>query len=121
MIKFLRKLFISNYKIKILSLILASMLWLFVASNQSLLGKFPNQIKIKPANASDDYQPFFDQDTVQLSIMAEPGVWRSLTADSFAASVDLAGLHEGTYELDVRVVSNIPETLQKPLARGRLL
>lgn len=103
----LKKIFLTNFRIKLLCILLAFLLWVFVASNQSLVGKFPNQIQIKPVNLSDQYQAFFDQDSTQVSVMAEPSVWRSLTTDSFVASVDLAGLKEGTYELDVRVTSNI--------------
>lgn len=88
---------------------MAVLLWVFVASNQSLLGKFPNQIKIQTVNLSTDYQAFLDEQSVQVSVMADRGVFKSLTADSFSASVDLAGLKEGTYELDVRVSTNIPE------------
>lgn len=109
MIRLLKNFFIKNLKVKILCLILAVLLWVFVASNQSLLGKFPSQIKVNPVNLSDQYYSFLDQESVQVSIMAEPGAWRSLTADSFTASVDLAGLKEGTYELNVRVASNVSD------------
>lgn len=103
----LKKIFLGNIKIKLVCLIVAILMWIFVASNQSLLGKFPNQIPIKTANLSEQYQAFLDQDKVQISAMAEPAVWRTLTTDSFVASVDLAGKTEGTYELDVNVVSNV--------------
>lgn len=104
-----KKILFSNYKAKVVCVLVAVLLWVFVASSQSLLGKFPNQIPIKVVNLSDQYQAFLDQDNVQIYTMAEPSVWRTLTTDSFVASVDLAGKTEGTYELDVKVVSNVAD------------
>ena len=103
----IKKFFLANIKVKILCLLIAIVLWVFVASNQSLLGKYPNKIPIKVANLSSQYQSFLDQSDVQIYVMADSSVWRTLSVDSFVASVDLAGYKDGTYELDVRVVSNV--------------
>lgn len=40
--------------------------------------------------------------------MAEPGVWKQLSAESFSAYVDLASYQAGTQELPVNVVSAVP-------------
>lgn len=103
----IKSLFLNNMRVKLLCLVLAIVLWVFVASGQSLLGKFPNQLPVKAANLSTEYTAFLDQDKVQLFAMAEPSVWKSLTTDSFVVSVDLAGMKEGTYEVDIRAVSNV--------------
>lgn len=97
----------KNFKIKFFCLLLAFVLWLFVASNQSLLGKFPNQIPVKIVNSSSQYQAFLDQDSVQITAMADPSVWKTLIVDSFVASVDIAGYQEGTFELNVNVTSSV--------------
>lgn len=106
---FLKNLFVKNYKVKIVCLLLAFILWLFVASNQSLLGKFPNKIPVKINNLSDQYQAFLDQDEVQITGIAESSVWKTLTTDSFIASVNLSGYQEGTFEVPVSVVSSVAD------------
>ncbi len=103
------RIFTTDSKVKAVCLVLAAILWLFVSSNQSLIGKFPTSISIKTVNLSNDYAAFFDQDNVQITAMAEPSIWRTLTADSFVASVDVAGLKEGTYDLEVKVVSQVSD------------
>ncbi len=100
-------LFTVNIKSKIICILLALILWVFVSSNQSLLGKFPNQIPIKISNISQNHEAFLDQDSVQIYLMAESAIWNSLKTESFTATVDANGLAEGTYELEVKVVSSV--------------
>lgn len=103
----IKSFFTSNIKAKLICLCLAFMLWVFVSSNQSLLGKFPNQIPVKIINLSQNYSAFLDQDNVQIYLMAESAIWKSLQSESFTANVDVNGLSEGTYELEVKVSSSV--------------
>lgn len=103
----LKRLFMDNLKIKLSCLFLAFVAWVFVASNQSLLGKFPNQIPVSVTGLSQDFTSFLDQENVDIYLMAESSIWGSLTSGSFTASVDATGLSEGTYELEVKVVSSV--------------
>ncbi len=107
--KYLIRLFCQNIKIKILCLIIASLAWIFVSSSQSLMGKFPNQINVDVLNLNPKYSAFLDNESVNIYIMAENSAWQSITSDSFSASVDVSGLLEGTYDLEVRVSSNMPD------------
>lgn len=97
----------TNLKVKLLVVLLATVSWVFVASNESLIGKYPNQITVNVSNLASEYTSFLDQEKVQIYLMAEPSVWGSLNNDSFSANVDVAGLKEGTYEIEVKVVSNV--------------
>lgn len=97
----------QNIKAKLVAILIASVAWIFVSSNQSLMGKFPNQIPVKVSNLSVDYVGFLDEEDVEIYLMAEPSVWNTLTKDSFVATVDVAGLSEGTFDLEVKVSSNV--------------
>ncbi len=91
-----------------LCLFSASLLWVYVSASQNSVGKFPSSLKIKAINNPAGLVAIYDVKTVNIKIMAEPSVWRKLSADSFSAYVDLSGLAVGTYELPVNVVSAVP-------------
>lgn len=99
--------FKQNIKAKLVAILIALVAWIFVSSNQSLMGKFPNQIPIKISNLAVDYVGFLDNEDVEIYLMAEPSVWNLLTKESFVATVDVAGLSEGTFDLEVKVSSSV--------------
>lgn len=74
-----------------------------------MVTKLPGSIKIKAININDSYAATFDQKTVEISVKAKSSVWQTLTADSFTASVDLAGLSSGTHELPINVFTMLPD------------
>ncbi len=86
----------------------AVFLWIYVAAGQSTVGKFPSSLKIKAINVSSGLVPIYDTKTVNIKIMAEPSIWKKLSADSFSAYVDLSAYSAGTYEVPVIVVSSTP-------------
>lgn len=86
--------------------IAASCLWVYIASGQSAVGKFPGSIKIKAINIPAGLTAIYDNTFVDIKIMAEPSVWKKLSADSFSAYIDLKAMSEGTYEVNVNVVSS---------------
>jgi YbbR domain-containing protein len=96
-----------NFLIKVFCLLVASGLWIYVSAGQSTVGKFPSSLNIKAINAGSGLVAIYDTKTVNVKIMAEPSVWRQLSADSFSAYVDLSGAHEGTIEIPVNVVSSV--------------
>lgn len=107
--KYFIKLFCQNFKVKVLCLLIALVAWIFVSSSQSLMGKFPNQINVDVLNLNPKYSVFLDYESVNIYIMAENSAWQSLNSDSFSATVDASGLVEGTYDLEVKVSSNLPD------------
>jgi YbbR domain-containing protein len=94
-----------NLLIKILCFAAAALLWGYVASSQSMVAKFPGSLTIMAINAPSGLTPIIDDKTVDIKIMAKQGIWQKLSPDNFSAYVDLAGLKEGTNEVNVVVTS----------------
>lgn len=98
------KLITKNIYVKIFCLIAATAMWLYVASGQSAVGKFPGSIKIRAINVPSGLVAIFDNQTVDIKITADSATWKKLSADSFSAYVDMSSYSEGTYNLNVNVV-----------------
>lgn len=98
----------KNIIVKICCIVAASGLWIYVSASQNTVGKLPGSIQIKALNVPSGLMAIYDVKTVDLKIMAEPAVWKQLNSDSFSAFVDLSSLSEGTYQLDVKVTSSVP-------------
>lgn len=103
----IKNIFTKNIAAKIICVFAAIVLWIYVASGQSSVGKFPGDIQITAKNVPSGLVAIYDDKTVQVQIMAEQKVWKQLSADSFSAYVDLNGLSTGTYELSVNVASSV--------------
>ena len=87
----------------------AAILWIYVSSTQSTAGKFPGSITLRSTNTPPGLVAIYDQSSVDVEIMADPADWKKLSADSFSATVDLNGLSEGTYQLEISVTCSIPD------------
>jgi len=98
----------KNWLIKIFCLLIAAGLWFYVTASQNTVAKLPGAVQIKALNIPAGLIAVYDVKTVDLKIMAEPSDWKKLNSDSFSAFVDLASLSEGTYQLDIKVTSTIP-------------
>lgn len=98
----------KNLWIKLFCILAAGSLWVYIAAGQNSVGKFPGSIKIRAINVPSGLVTTYDAKTVDIKIMADPSVWRKLSADTFSAYVDLSAHSEGTYELNVNVVSSVP-------------
>lgn len=108
-LKFIKNFFKSNTVPKIIAIAVAAILWIYVSSTQSTAGKFPGSINLRSTNTSPGLVAIYDQSTVDVEIMADPADWKKLSADSFSATVDLNGLSEGTYQLEISVTCSIPD------------
>lgn len=102
------KIITKNFGIKLFCLFAAGLLWIYIAAGQNSVGKFPGSIKIRAINVPSGLVASYDTKTVDIKIMADPSVWRKLSAETFSAYIDLSARSEGTYELDVNVVSSVP-------------
>ncbi|MFA7243865.1 MAG: CdaR family protein [Patescibacteria group bacterium] len=105
--KFIKRYILSDWPVKLICILAALVLWVYVASGQSTTGKFPSKISIKAENIQTGLIPIYDEKEVEIQISAEPAVWNKLSADSFRATVDLTGLSEGTYNLPISVISTV--------------
>ena len=107
MIESVKNLILINWQVKLFCLFSASLLWFYVVSSQQMIAKFPGTIKIKTINIPSDLIPIYDQKTAEIQVMAKQSDWQKLSAESFSANIDLAGLTAGTHEVDVRVISTV--------------
>lgn len=98
----------KNFWIKLFCLLSATILWIYIAAGQNTIGKYPGSLKIKAINLPSGLIANYDVNTVEIKVMAEPGVWSKLSSDTFSAYVDLSSHSEGTYEFPVNVVSSTP-------------
>jgi len=107
MIKFTKKIITKNLWAKLLCLLAAFLLWLWVASSQNTIAKFPGTLTIKASNTPANLVPIFDTDEVSVKILAEPSVWQQLSVETFTAEINLTGLTAGTHQVPVNVTSSI--------------
>lgn len=71
-------------------------------------GEFPDGIPIQAINLDTGLSPKLGSERkVKIIISAPRQTWKTLTADSFSATVDVAKQPEGTYDLSVAVTSKV--------------
>jgi len=97
----------NNWPAKIMCLILAIVLWGYVAVGESQVDNFPGEIALETKNVPENLVAITDVERVQIKISADRNIWNRLSSNSFTAYIDLNGLSEGTYETDVIVKSNV--------------
>ena len=102
---------LKGYKAKILSLLLAILVWTFVVSSGEQVRKFPEPIQVEAFNLSEGLA-IATQDgweTVEVYLSAEDEAFKDLKAEEFSAYVDLKGLVQGEeYELPVNLTLKNP-------------
>lgn len=99
----------GNFTAKIISLLIAVGIWVYVGSGFAQIGNFPGNISIDFLNVPQDLVAVSDSSSVSVKIVAAANIWRNLNDDSFSATVDLYNLNQGTYELPVQVSSRNPD------------
>lgn len=97
----------NNFWAKILCIIIALGLWVYVAAGESKIANFPGGVSIEMRNVPTGLAAITDVDKVEIKVSADRTVWKNLSASSFSSYVDLANLTQGTHELDINVVSNV--------------
>lgn len=102
------KFFTTNIAAKILALLFAIVVWTYVATGQTKVDQFPGRIPIEAKNIPVGMAIADDLGTVGIKIKAPYSTWQRLSADDFAADVDLSGLDVGTYRIDVNVHTSNP-------------
>lgn len=103
MIKFIT----NNFWAKAVCVLLAMAVWIYVGLTQSRIAEFPGLINLEMRNVPAGMVAIADSSTVQIKISADQAQWKQLTANSFAAYIDLNGATEGTHEMDVKVNINV--------------
>jgi len=101
----IKKLFLYNWKAKILIFLCTFMLWIYVSASQSLIVNFPGSVPIAYQNSAEGTMSVSDTDSVQIKIAVDPINLKQIDESNFQASVDLKNLVEGTYEREILVTS----------------
>jgi len=101
----LKKIFLENWQAKLLSILLASGLWFYIASGESKIATFPNKIPLEVRNVPQGLVAISDVESVTIRVVADYPTWNKLSTSSFKAYVDVADRPTGTYELNVNAIS----------------
>ncbi|MCL5794843.1 MAG: CdaR family protein [Patescibacteria group bacterium] len=101
------KIITNNWPAKIICLLLAVGLWIFVTLNSAKIANFPGNITLETKNIPVGMTAISDTQNVQIKISADRSLWNRLSASNFNAYVDLANLSTGTHELDIKVACNL--------------
>lgn len=108
MMQRMRRMVLSNWQAKLLSLVLAALLWLGVTSAEQRLGVFPGDIPVSVTAVPEGLSAVIDQQTVKLTLLADQSTWQRLTAKDFRAEIVAQGAVTGVSELAVVVTSQVP-------------
>lgn len=100
---------LNNWPIKIGSIFLAILFWLYVSSTSAKVDNFPGGISLDFHNIPENTVAISDTQNIEVEIAAEKNIWTKLSSSSLTASANLSGLTEGTYELPVEIQSIISD------------
>lgn len=103
--KFLYNIFVHNIGAKLLSIIFAFSLWVYVASSGNKIDFFPADFQIRVKGIKANLAVANDLGKVKIKAKAPISVWKNLSSDDFEVYVELAGLEEGTEQADIKVTS----------------
>ena len=101
------KFFTSNIGAKILALLCAIFLWVYVSIGETKVAYFPGNLEIAAKNTPEGLAAVYDQQRVKVKLQAPYETWNKLSVDNFSAYVDLSGMSEGTYDVEVNVSVNL--------------
>ena len=105
------KFFSKNLGAKIFALVCAIFLWIYVSASESKVGDFPGTLPIEVKNTPEGLSAIYDEQKVKVKLQAPYEVWNKLGVDDFEAFIDLAGLSEGTHEVEVNVTVALPKVI----------
>ena len=101
------KIITNNFWIKIICILIATGVWVYVVNSESKVDNFPGSIPLEVRNQPEELVVIKNADFIELKVIAEQGMWKKLSADTFQAYIDLAGLDIGTHEVSVKVNTDI--------------
>jgi YbbR domain-containing protein len=99
------KYLLNHLELKILALISAITLWLFVVGFENNSFRFPEEINIQAVNVPQDLSLTADLGTATLRIRTDQDVLKNLTKSDFDVTVDLKNAKAGSQEIPVTTTS----------------
>ena len=106
----LKGIFLHNLTTKIVMLIAAFALWIFVMNDQNPPTESTFSVPVVTLNASSEARVMQDSERVKVELRAPRSVLAETRTEEIKAFVDLAGLEPGTHPLHVQTV--IPHGLE---------
>lgn len=100
------KIIFANFHIKLFALAVACAVWIFAVNSGKQISTLQASIPVQTFNLRSDLAVASEIPSVQLQVRADTNIFSSLSANDFSAFIDTTGLSEGTYTLDVKVVSD---------------
>lgn len=99
----INKVALSNWQLKLISVLCAVILWIIASVQLGNEGLFPDPIELKVYNLTDKSVAKTDVISVKVKIIASSTVWQILNAEHFNAYVDVNNLSPGKYDLPISV------------------
>jgi|UniRef100_A0A7V3JAN8 YbbR domain-containing protein len=100
--------FTTNVGVKLFALVCATLLWMYVSAGENKVDYFPGNLSIEAKNSPEGLAPIYDEQKVRVKLQAPYEIWSRLNVDNLHAFVDLAGLSEGTHDVEVKIESDLP-------------
>lgn len=97
----------KNWFAKIICVLLAGVLWIYVGIGQTKNTDFPGGVPLQLRNVPAGLVAVTDVDKVSIRVVAESNVFQQLSAESFSAYLDLSGLSAGTYDAKVTAMAHV--------------
>ena len=97
------KIFTKNLHLKILALVAALFLWLYVVNEGYEVGFLDKEIRIETYNLAEDLAVAEDLGTAKLKVRAPATAWSKINVDEITAFVDLKNMREGVFSKEVKV------------------
>ncbi len=96
-----------NWLAKIVSVLLACALWIYVGIGQTKTANFPGGVPLQIRNVPQGMVAITDIERVTIKIVADADTWKKLSVDSFTAYLDLTNLTVGTHEIKIIVTTSV--------------
>lgn len=101
--------FFNNWAIKLLSLLAAIVLWLWVQSGITSTIAFPTALNVESSNLAPGLVAIPSVKQVHIRVSTQQSVYQGLGAQSFKAFVDLRGMEPSSPEVPIQVISLVPQ------------
>ena len=103
----IKNIFVHNWKVKLVSLLLAFGFWTYVSAVGVKIDNFPGGVPLEVKNVSEGLVAITDIQKIEVTLVAEKKYWSMINEQNIKASINLSNLSEGTYELSVQIDSSI--------------
>ncbi len=100
------KIFYTNIPLKILAIVIAAGVWVYVVNVGTQIGTVSAKIPVQIYNISDSLALSNQVPDIQIKVKAPQGVFQNLSAKDFTAFIDASGFQSGSHTVDVRIVTD---------------